>query len=47
MEADLHRLPWHDGLPEVLEPSLKPFRERLEASYSPMTNMFEISYERK
>jgi hypothetical protein len=47
MEADPHRLPWQDGLPEVLESSLKPFRDRLEASYSPMTNIFEISYERK
>jgi hypothetical protein len=47
MEADPHRLPWQDGLPEVLESSLKLFRDRLEASYSRMTNMFEISYERK
>ena len=47
MEADPHRLPWQDGLPEVLESSLKPFRDRLEASYSRMTNIFEISYERK
>jgi len=47
MEADPHRLPWQDGLPEVLESSLKPFRDRLEASYSRMTNMFEISYEQK
>jgi len=47
METDPHRLPWQDGLPEVLESSLKPFRDRLEANYSRMTNMFEISYERK
>ena len=47
MEADPHRLPWQDGLPEVLESSLKPFRDRLEASYGRITNMFEISYERK
>ena len=47
MEADPHRLPWQDSLTEVLESSLKPFRERLEASCSRMTNMFEISYERK
>ena len=47
MEADPHRLPWQDGFPEVLESSLKPFRDRLEASYSRITNMFEISYERK
>jgi len=47
MEADPHRLPWQDGLPEVLESSLKPFRDRFEASYSRMTNIFEISYEQK
>jgi hypothetical protein len=47
MEADPHRLPWQDGLPEVLESSLKPFRDRFEANYSRMTNIFEISYEQK
>lgn len=47
MEADPHRLPWADGLPEVLESSLKPFRDRFDASYSPMTNIFEISYGQK
>jgi hypothetical protein len=47
MEADPHRLPWQDGLPGILETSLMPFRDRLEASYSPMTNIFEISYEQK
>ena len=31
-----------DGLPEILEASLRPFRDRLEASYSPMINLFEI-----
>jgi hypothetical protein len=47
LEADAHRLPWQAGLPEVLETSLRPFRERLEASYSPMINLFEIYLEQK
>ncbi len=47
MEADPHRLPWEDGLPGVLESSLRSFRDRFEASYSPMTNIFEISYGQK
>lgn len=47
LEADPHRIPWQDGLPEVLENSLRPFRDRLEASYSPMINLFEVYLERK
>ena len=31
LEADRYRLPWRDGVPAVLEASLKPYRERLEA----------------
>ncbi len=46
-EADAQRLPWRDGLPEVLEASLRPFRDRLEAGYSPMINLFEIYLEQK
>lgn len=42
MEADRFRLPWQDGLPEVLKASLEPFRERLEASYSRPMNRFEM-----
>jgi len=42
LEADRFRIPWQDGLPEVLRQSLEPFRERLEASYSPMCNPLEI-----
>ena len=42
LEADERRLPWADGLPEILEASLRPFRDRLETSYSPMINLFEI-----
>lgn len=47
MEADRYRLPWQDGLPEVLEISLSPFRERLEASYSKMTNALEVAFEQR
>jgi hypothetical protein len=47
MEADRFRLPWQDGLPEVIEASLKPFRERLEASYSRTTNALELALEQR
>jgi hypothetical protein len=42
MEADHFRLPWQDGLPDVLEASLKPFRGRLEVSYSKVLNSLEM-----
>lgn len=45
MEADRFRLPWQDGLPDVLEASLKPFRRRLEASYSKVLNALEMALE--
>ncbi len=40
--ADPGRIPWQDGLPEVMASGLAPFRERLEASYSAATNPFEL-----
>ncbi len=43
MEADRFRLLWQDGLPDVLEASLKPFRGRLEVSYSKVLNALEIA----
>ncbi len=43
MEADRFRLLWQDGLPDVLEASLKPFRGRFEASYSKVLNALEKS----
>ncbi len=43
METDRFRLLWQDGLPEVLESSLKPFRGRLEASYSKVLNALEMA----
>jgi hypothetical protein len=42
MDDDSHRIPWEDGLPEALAMGLDPYRERLEASYSPATNSFEL-----
>jgi hypothetical protein len=42
LSADSDRLPWQDGAPEVLVDGLEPFRDRLEASYSPATNPFEL-----
>ncbi len=45
MEADRFRLPWQDGLPSVIESSLKPFRYRLEQSYNKMTNPLELTFD--
>ena len=42
MRDDRDRLPWQDGLPEVMEVSLRPYRERLEASYNEMLNALEL-----
>jgi len=45
MEADRFRLLWQDGLPDVLEASLQPFRGRLEVSYSKVLNSLEMVLE--
>lgn len=45
MEADRFRLLWQDGVPDVLEASLKPFRGRLEVSYSKVLNALEMALE--
>ncbi len=47
LEADRRRLPWQDGLPEQVAASFEPFRQRLEASYNPATNAFELGRSRK
>ncbi len=47
MEEDRFRLPWEDGLPDVIESSLKPFRYRLEQSYNKMTNPLELTFEQR
>ncbi len=43
MEADRARLPWQDGVPEAIESSLQPFRDRLEAGYTAAVDVFEVS----
>ncbi len=47
LERDNYRLPWQDGLPSVIESSLRPFRERLEAGYSSLTNSLELAIEQR
>ena len=47
MEADRYRLAWQDGLPEVIASSLKPYRDRFDASYSRLLNTIEISMEQR
>lgn len=47
MNADRFRLPWEDGLPEVIKASLDPYRDRLEQSYNAMTNPFELTIEQR
>jgi hypothetical protein len=47
LEEDRERLVWQDGLPEVIETSLIPFRDQLEASYNPLTNPLEMMIEQR
>ena len=47
MEDDRYRLPWQDGLPEVITSSLEPYRARFERSYSRLMNAIEISLEQR
>lgn len=47
MEEDRFRLPWEDGLPDVIKASLEPYRNRLEQSYNAMTNPFELTIEQR
>ena len=42
IETDPSRTPWPDGLPETFVVGLDPYRDRLEESYSPATNPFEL-----
>jgi hypothetical protein len=34
-------------VPEVIDASLRPFRERLEAGYVPVVNVFELAFDRR
>lgn len=45
LKDDRDRIPWQDRLPQQLEFSFSPFRERLEKSYNPITNIFELMQE--
>ncbi len=47
VEGDSRRLPWQDGLPPQVAASFEPYRDALEASYSPVTNAFELGRNRK
>lgn len=42
LERDTDRHPWQDGLPSSIAASLEPHRERLMASYDPISNTFEL-----
>ncbi len=42
VEASSQRLMWQDGLPEPIAAGLEPFRDRLEAAYSPVMNVVEM-----
>jgi hypothetical protein len=42
LETDSWRMPWQDGVPPAIAASLEPYRDRLEATYAPATNGFEL-----
>ncbi len=41
-ETNPRHVPWQDGLPEAIEASVEPYRDRLEATYDAATNCFEL-----
>jgi hypothetical protein len=43
MKNNEERVPWEDSVPRKTVESLEPFRDRLEETYSPITNPFELS----
>ncbi|MBD3414163.1 MAG: hypothetical protein GF421_07020 [Candidatus Aminicenantes bacterium] len=45
LESNRYRLIWQDGLPEVIVSSLRPYKHRLESSYSPSLNNIEMIIE--
>jgi hypothetical protein len=47
MESDRDRIPWQESLPSAVEASFRPFKERLEATYSIMTNSLEMTIEQR
>lgn len=42
MQRESLRFPWEEGLPAPLRDSLEPYRDRLDASYDPMTSIIEM-----
>jgi hypothetical protein len=46
MDENRKRIPWQDGLPDVITTSLQPFRERLKACYGDMMNPLEFGLSR-
>jgi hypothetical protein len=47
LKEDRSRVPWQGDVPETVAASLEPYRARLEASYTPATNLFELARNRK
>ncbi|MGD8539357.1 MAG: hypothetical protein PVI66_11635 [Candidatus Aminicenantes bacterium] len=47
LEEDRERILWQEGLPEVIEASLQPYRGQLEASYNPLTNPLEMMIQQR
>lgn len=43
MKMSEDRVPWENSLPAETAESLEPFRGRLEQTYNPLTNPFELS----
>jgi hypothetical protein len=43
MKNNEERVPWKDSVPRKTAESLEPFRDRIEETYSPITNPFELS----
>ena len=47
MDDDRDRVLWQDALPAQIAASLEPYAERLEATYSPVSNPFELLRNRR
>jgi hypothetical protein len=47
MQREEGRSPWRGDIPPAMAASLEPHRHRLEASYHPFTNPFELARTRK
>ncbi len=47
MTSGTESVPWKEGLPERMSATLEPFRERLEATYDPAVNQFELARNRR